>query len=175
MFKYYTIHNEADGFTWLVIILSERLNVVSIREREMYDWMKAFHIIFMVTWFAGLFYLPRLFVYHAMDENRGSFELLKVMERRLYIMMTIGGTLTAVFGLIVFFMTPMAYLGSTWFILKALLLVALIAYHIWCRQLVIAFKEERNQHDHKWYRYFNEAPSLLLIIIVILVVIKPSL
>jgi len=139
----------------------------------MYEWMKAFHIVFMVTWFAGLFYLPRLFVYHAMPENQASFELFKVMERRLYVMMTLGGILTAIFGLIVFFMSPMAYLGSIWFIAKLVLLLALIGYHIWCRQLVIAFREERNQHGHKWYRYFNEAPSLLLILIVILVVIKP--
>lgn len=139
----------------------------------MYEWLKALHIIFMVTWFAGLFYLPRLYVYHAMPENLPSFELFKVMERRLYIMMTIGGTLTAIFGLGMFFMAPMAYVSSLWFVLKAVLLVGLIGYHIWCRQLMIAFREDRNQHAHKWYRYFNEAPSLLLILIVILVILKP--
>jgi putative membrane protein len=139
----------------------------------MYEWLKALHIIFMVTWFAGLFYLPRLYVYHAMPENSSSFELFKIMERRLYIMMTIGGTLTAIFGLSLFFMAPSAYLSSIWFPLKVILLLSLIGYHIWCRQLMIAFREERNQHDHKWYRYFNEAPSLLLIVIVVLVVLKP--
>jgi len=140
----------------------------------MYEWMKAFHIIFMVTWFAGLFYLPRLFVYHAMPENATSFALFKVMEHRLYIMMTLGGTLTTIFGLILFFHAPSAFLSNVWFPLKLIFLAFLIGYHIWCRQLVIAFREERNTHDHRWYRYFNEAPSLLLIAIVLLVILKPS-
>ncbi len=138
----------------------------------MYEWMKALHIIFMVTWFAGLFYLPRLFVYHAMPENKASFELFKIMERRLYIMMTLGAVLTAIFGTLVFLINSNYYLSSFWFPAKLVLVSTLIAYHIWCRQLVIAFREEKNQHSHRWYRYFNEAPSLLLIGIVILVVVK---
>lgn len=138
----------------------------------MYEWMKALHIIFMVTWFAGLFYLPRIFVYHAMPENKASFELFKVMERRLYIMMTIGGVLTALFGTIVFMLNAEYYATSFWFLAKFALVCLLIAYHIWCRQLVITFREDKNQHDHKWYRMFNEAPSILLIAIVILAVLK---
>ena len=138
----------------------------------MYEWTKALHIIFMVTWFAGLFYLPRLFVYHAMPENKASFALFKVMERRLYIMMTLGGTLTAIFGITLFYSNASYYLSTFWFPAKLVLLSLLIGYHIWCRQLLIAFKEERNTHDHRWYRLFNEAPSLLLIGIVILVVVK---
>ena len=138
----------------------------------MYEWLKAFHIIFMVTWFAGLFYLPRIFVYHAMPENKASFELFKIMERRLYIMMTIGGVLTAIFGSAVFFTNSAYYLASSWFYAKLVLVSLLIGYHIWCRQLVIRFREDNNTHSHRWYRYFNEAPSLLLIAIVILVVVK---
>ena len=138
----------------------------------MYEWTKALHIIFMVTWFAGLFYLPRLFVYHSMPENSASFGLLKIMERRLYIMMTIGGTLTGIFGVTLFFLNSGYYLATFWFPAKLIFVSLLIAYHIWCRQLVIAFREEKNIHDHHWYRWFNEAPSLLLIVIVILVVVK---
>ncbi len=138
----------------------------------MYEWLKAFHIIFMVTWFAGLFYLPRIFVYHAMPENKASFELFKIMEHRLYIMMTIGAILTAILGSAVFLMNSQYYLASSWFYAKLVLITLLIIYHIWCRQLVIKFRENQNTHDHRWYRYFNEAPSLLLIAIVILVVVK---
>lgn len=138
----------------------------------MYEWIKALHIIFMVTWFAGLFYLPRLFVYHAMPENKASFALFKIMERRLYIMMTLGATLTAIFGSTLFYLNADYYLSTFWFPAKLVLLILLISYHVWCRQLLIAFREERNLHDHRWYRLFNEAPSLLLIGIVILVVVK---
>lgn len=138
----------------------------------MHEWTKALHIIFMVTWFAGLFYLPRLFVYHAMPENKASFKLFKIMEHRLYIMMTLGGTLTAAFGVMLFFLNSGYYLSTFWFPAKLVFLALLIGYHIWCRQLVIAFREETNTHGHRWYRWFNEAPSLLLMGIVILVVVK---
>ena len=138
----------------------------------MYEWIKALHIIFMVTWFAGLFYLPRLFVYHAMSENKASFELFKIMEHRLYIMMTLGGGLTIIFGLGLFFLNTQYYLSTFWFPAKFVLIMGLIVYHMLCRKIVVTFRQDTNQHSHRWYRWFNEAPSVLLIGIVILVVIK---
>lgn len=140
----------------------------------MYLWIKAIHVIFMVTWFAGLFYLPRLYVYHAMPENKGSFELFKVMERRLYIMMTIGATITAIFGFTMLALNWQYLLVTThWFHAKLLLVVGLFAYHYACYRLMITFRNEANTRSHKWYRMFNEAPSLLLIVVVILAVVKP--
>ncbi len=137
----------------------------------LYVWIKALHIIFMVTWFAGLFYLPRLYVYHAMPENKNSFELFKVMERRLFIMMTLGAVLTTVFGSILMVLNT-SLLGSSWFHAKLLFILLLFIYHYACLRIMLTFREERNQRSHKWYRYFNEAPSLLLMAIVILVVTK---
>jgi len=95
----------------------------------MYLWLKAIHVIFMVTWFAGLFYLPRLFIYHAMDES--------------------------------------------WFMLKLVFIAALFGYHYWCYRIMLEFREGRNQRSHVWYRWFNEAPAVALIVIVIMVVVKP--
>ena len=139
-----------------------------------YHWIKAFHIIFMVTWFAGLFYLPRLYVYHAMDENKASFALFKVMERRLYIMMTLGAGLTLILGLILLYKHSFL-LSLGWFQLKLAALLLLFIYHYACYRLMIQFRQDENKHSHRWYRYFNEVPSLLLIAIVILVVTKITL
>lgn len=134
-------------------------------------WVKAFHIIFMVTWFAGLFYLPRLFVYHAMSDDSPSIERFKVMERKLfYGIMTPGAVLTIVFGL-------WLWLGfgisGGWLHTKLLLVVLLTAYHLYCGKLLSNFRQDRNQHSHVFYRWFNEIPVVLLIAIVVLVVIKP--
>lgn len=134
-------------------------------------WVKAFHIIFMVTWFAGLFYLPRLFVYHAMSDDSPSIERFKVMERKLfYGIMTPGAILTIVFGL-------WLWLGfgisGGWLHTKLLLVVLLIVYHFYCGKLLSNFRQDRNQHGHVFYRWFNEIPVVLLIAIVILVVVKP--
>ena len=134
-------------------------------------WVKAFHIIFMVTWFAGLFYLPRLFVYHAMSDDSPSIERFKVMERKLfYGIMTPGAVLTIVFGL-------WLWLGfgisGGWLHTKLLLVVLLIAYHLYCGKLLSNFRQDRNQRSHVFYRWFNEIPVVLLIAIVVLVVIKP--
>lgn len=137
----------------------------------LYIWIKALHIIFMVTWFAGLFYLPRLFVYHAVPENRHSFELFKVMERRLFVMMTIGATLTLFFGVTLLVLNPGLF-SMGWFHAKLFLLLILFTYHYACYRLMITFREDQNKRGHKWFRYFNEAPSLLLILIVILAVTK---
>jgi putative membrane protein len=140
----------------------------------MYIWIKAIHIIFMVTWFAGLFYLPRLYVYHAMPENRGSFELFKVMERRLFVMMTLGATITAIFGFTLLAINWQYLLVAThWFHLKLLLVTGLIAYHYACYRLMITFRNDANTRSDKWYRVFNEVPSLVLIVVIILAVVKP--
>lgn len=139
----------------------------------MYFWIKALHIIFMVTWFAGLFYLPRLYVYHAMPENRASFELFKVMERRLFAIMTIGAILTALFGIVMLILGGGALFHAGWFHAKLFLLMLLIAYHYACYRLMLTFRADQNKREHQWYRWFNEAPSVLLIVIVILAVVKP--
>lgn len=136
-----------------------------------YGILKALHIIFMVTWFAGLFYLPRLFVYHAMSDDTVSRERFKVMERKLFFgIMTPGGVLTIVFGL-------WLWLGygvqGGWLHLKLALVGILIAYHGICGKLVNDFKHDRNQHGHVYYRWFNEFPVLILFAVVFLVVLKP--
>ncbi len=135
-------------------------------------WFKALHVVFVVTWFAGLFYLPRLFVYHADTTDRISVDRFKIMERRLYAIMTIGAVLAAIFGVLMIVATP-GYLQLGWLHAKLALVALLIGYHLWCRQLVQLFAEDRNIHSHRWYRWFNEAPSVLLIAIVILAVVKP--
>ncbi len=136
-------------------------------------WVKAFHIIFMVTWFAGMFYLPRLFVYHAMADDQASIDRFKIMERKLFFgIMTPGGILTIVFGFWLLSYLP-GMLHTNWLLLKLILVAALVVYHLWCGLLVNQFKHDQNKHSHVWYRWFNEAPVLALIAIVILVVVKP--
>jgi putative membrane protein len=135
-------------------------------------WLKAFHIIFVVTWFAGLFYLPRLFVYHAVATDAVGLARFVVMERRLFAIMTLGATLAAVCGIAMIVAAP-AYLLFGWLHLKLTLVAALIAYHVWCHLLMTALREGRNRHSQRWYRLFNEAPALLLMAIVILAVVKP--
>ena len=134
-------------------------------------WVKAWHIIFMVTWFAGMFYLPRLFVYHAMSEDKASQERFKIMERKLfYGIMTPSGILTIIFGLWLW----LGYgITGGWLHAKVAIVCALIAYHIYCGKLVVDFKHNRNRHSHIYYRWFNEAPVFALIAIIILVEVKP--
>ena len=133
--------------------------------------VKSLHIIFMVTWFAGLFYLPRLFVYHAMSDDQTSIERFKVMERKLfYGIMTPGGVLTIASGL--WLWLGWGFVGG-WLIAKLLLVAALIVYHVWCAKLVADFRLDRNRHGHVWYRWFNEFPVLILFAVVFLVVMKP--
>lgn len=138
-------------------------------------WLKAFHLIFMVTWFAGLFYLPRLFVYHAMSSDAISNERFKVMERKLYYgIMTPGMILTFVFGL--WMLTSYAwdlYSTSGWLHVKLALLVLLAGYHGLCGKWLIDFKHDRNGHGHLFYRWWNEVPVIFLLAIVILAVVKP--
>jgi len=135
-------------------------------------WIKAFHVMFVVMWFAGLFYLPRLFVYHAVTTDQISIERFKVMERRLYIIMSVGALLAVLCGIGMLLAVP-GYLQMGWLHAKLTLVLLLVAYHLWCRHLVRVFAQDRNTHSQRWYRWFNEAPSLLLIAIVILVVVKP--
>lgn len=134
-------------------------------------WIKALHLIFLVTWFAGLFYLPRLFVYHAMTEDVAGRERFKLMERKLfYGIMTPGGVLTIVFG-------TWLWLGygvsGGWLHIKLALVAVLVAYHLYCGKLLADFKHDRNHHGHVFYRWLNEFPVLILIAVVILAVVKP--
>jgi putative membrane protein len=135
-------------------------------------WLKAFHIVFVITWFAGIFYLPRLFVYHAVTTDAVSLERFAVMERRLFSIMTLGASLAVVFGLAMIVSAP-GYLHFGWLHVKLTLVAALIAYHIWCRVLMTQLQNGRNTRSQRWYRLFNEVPALLLIAIVILAVVKP--
>ena len=135
-------------------------------------WIKAWHVIFMVTWFAGLFYLPRLFVYHASATDTPGIERFRVMERRLLAITTLGAVLTAAFGIWLLVLYP-GLLQTGWMRAKLLLLILLVSYHGWCWQLVRDFAAGRNVHTHVWYRWFNELPTLLLIGIVLLAVAKP--
>jgi putative membrane protein len=136
-------------------------------------WLKAFHVIFVVTWFAGLFYLPRLFVYHVTASDPISRARFEVMERRLFVMTTIGGALTVLFGTLMIIMAP-GYLTQGWLHAKLTLVLLLIGYHLWCLPLMRALRDGRNRHAERWFRLFNEVPTLLLIAIVILAVVKPS-
>jgi protoporphyrinogen IX oxidase len=138
-------------------------------------WVKAFHIIFMVTWFSGLFYLPRLFVYHVLTNSPASKDLFKIMERKLYFQITTpSAILTIIFGGWLLTFNAAYYLKATWFHLKLGLVLLLIIYHLYLGKILTNFKREKNQHDHLYYRILNEIPVLFLILIVILVIVQPS-
>ena len=135
-------------------------------------WLKAFHIVFVVTWFAGLFYLPRLFVYHCETTDAPGLARFAVMERRLFALMSLGGALAVAFGLSMVIAAP-AFLEFTWLRVKLVLVAALIAYHLWCYALMRALIEGRNRRSQRWLRVFNEVPGVLLIAIVLLAVVRP--
>ena len=134
-------------------------------------WIKALHIVFVVSWFAGLFYLPRLFVNHAMVADAATIAQLKLMERKLYRFMTPLGVLALAFG-------SWLWLGygfsGLWLDIKLALVGVLVVYHLYCGHLVQLFAEDRNTRSHRFYRWFNEVPVLLLFAIVFLVVLKPE-
>lgn len=136
-------------------------------------WLKAFHIIFVVCWFAGIFYLPRLFVYHVQAPDQSTRDHLKIMERKLYRFITPFMVLTVVFGLAMMVNNPGYYLQSPWFLIKMALVAALIGYHFYCGHLVRVFARDGNRRSHVFYRWFNEMPVLVLFAAVILAVVKP--
>jgi putative membrane protein len=138
-------------------------------------WLKALHLIFMVTWFAGLFYLPRLYVYHAQSSDTISNERFKVMERKLFFgIMTPGMILTLLFGIWMLVDYAWAlYSASGWLHAKLALLALLLVYHYCCGVWLVDFKHDRNRHSHVYYRWMNEVPVLFLAGIVILAVVKP--
>jgi len=137
-------------------------------------WVKAFHIVAVVCWFAGLFYLPRLYVYHSMADDRASTERFKIMERKLYRgIATPSMIATVLLGFWLISYNYQAYLQSGWLHTKLLLIALLIGYHLYCGVLLKSFAEDKNQRSHVFYRWFNEFPVLLLIAIVILAVVKP--
>ena len=134
-------------------------------------WVKALHVIFMVTWFAGLFYLPRLFVYHAMAEDRASLERFAVMERKFFWgIMTPGAVLTLAFG--IWLWLGWGFSGG-WLHAKLAVVALLIAHHVWCGKLMLDLRAGRSRRSHRWFRWFNELPVLALFAAVILVVVKP--
>ena len=138
-------------------------------------WIKALHVVFMVTWFAGLFYLPRVFVYHAMtpSEATAQRETFCTMERKLLRITTLGALLTIVFGTLLLVLWLPGLLTTTWMQLKLLLVLGLFGYHLWCARIVRQFREERNTRGHVWFRWFNEVPVAFLFGIVVLVVVRP--
>jgi len=145
-------------------------------------WLKAFHVISVVSWFAALLYLPRLFVYHSqiqvaqnsgatIDDPAGNARF-KVMERKLFRLMSLAALMALGFGIAMLVVTP-EYLQMRWLQLKLVLVLALLGYHGACYALLEHFAADRNSHSERWYRVFNEVPALLLIGIVLLVVVKP--
>lgn len=136
-------------------------------------WLKAFHIIFIVCWFAGLFYLPRIFVYYAASEHRVVRAQLAIMARKLHRFVTPFMIIAIVLGLAMMAMNPDYYLESRWMWLKLGGVAFLIIYHVICGRYVQAINDNRNQHSHVFYRFFNEIPVLFLFGIVILAVLKP--
>lgn len=138
-------------------------------------WLKALHLIFMVTWFAGLFYLPRLFVYHAMSEDDVSRERFKVMESKLFFgIATPGMILTLGFGVwMLFNYAWMLYSVSLWLHIKFVLLALLVVYHGFLGKWLFDFKHDRNTHTHVFFRWVNEIPVIFLVAIILLAVVKP--
>ena len=135
-------------------------------------WVKALHIVFIASWFAGLFYLPRLYIYHTVTTDASGLERFVVMERRLFFIMSVGAVLAVVFGMAMILAAP-GYLAQGWLRVKLLLVALLVGYHFWCYRLMLALRAGANPHSQRWYRWFNEAPGLFLLAIVILAVVKP--
>jgi len=130
-------------------------------------WLKAFHVVFVVTWFAGLFYLPRLFVYHVASTDAPGLARFAIMERRLFALMTVGAVLAVGFGIAMLILAP-SYLQAGWLRAKLLLVAGLIAYHASCYALMRSLR-----HSQRWFRLYNEVPGLFLVAIVVLAVVKP--
>lgn len=136
-------------------------------------WLKAFHLIFVITWFSGLFYLPRLFVYHAMSDDPLSQNRFKVMERKLFWgIMTPSGLLASLLGVSLMLLEPTKYVYATWLHVKLVFVIVVWIYHGLCYRYMTLFARDRNRHSHVYYRWFNEAPAVLLIVIVCLAVVQ---
>ena len=138
----------------------------------LFPWFKALHIVFMVTWFAGLFYLPRLFIYHAQAADPSSRQRFTLMERRLFAIMTIGAVITALFGMLLLVINP-GLLSTGWFQLKLFFLATMVTYHWRCWTRIVSLASISNTQDSKYLRWFNELPVIFLLAIVLLAVLKP--
>lgn len=137
-------------------------------------WLKALHVIFMVAWFAGIFYLPRLFVNHAETDNKAVAEHLKGMEKRLLYFITPFAILTLIFGIsIIYNMGYEWFKVSKWLHIKITLVILLYAYHGYCFKLLKDFQQDKNTKSGKFYRLFNEVPVLILFAVIILAYVKP--
>jgi protoporphyrinogen IX oxidase len=137
-------------------------------------WLKAFHIIFVISWYAGLLYLPRLFVYHADCHDAPGDERFQIMERKLFAIMTVGAIGSLIFGLwLLHAYAWAAYSFSVWLWIKLALVGGLLAFHVWCWHFIKQFRDRKNTHTHRFYRMINEIPALILIAVVIAVVVKP--
>lgn len=136
-------------------------------------WVKAFHIIFVICWFAGIFYLPRLFVYHAMADDEATRAHLQIMARKLYRFITPFAFLSIALGLWLVSFSLNYYLSSHWFHAKIFLVLLLVVYHLICGRFVQQLEDRSSQRSHVYYRWFNEIPVLVLFTVVILVVVKP--
>lgn len=139
-------------------------------------WLKALHIAFMVAWFAGIFYLPRLFVYHAESDNKCIQTQLKIMERRLLFFITPFAILTLILGVwLIVLMGSEWFSASSWLHIKLLLVTSLFIYHGYCFKLLADFKNDKNIRSGKFYRVFNEMPVLVLFAVIILAIVKPAI
>ena len=137
-------------------------------------WVKAFHLIFMVAWFAGLFYLPRIFVNLAMNDNADVQAQLKVMAQKLYRFITPWMALTLFFGFWLLSGYGAQAFGNSWWLkIKLVLVTILVVYHFYCGRLLKSFLADQNLRSHVWYRWFNEVPVLILFAVIILAVVKP--
>jgi putative membrane protein len=146
--------------------------MVKMQLSAAYLWIKALHLAFMVTWFAGLFYLPRLFIYHTQAEVAADRQRFNTMERRLFIMMSIGAALTALFGTNLLISNP-ALLEQGWFRSKLLILIAMFVYHYRCWRWIQTLDDRAQPGSTRWLRWFNEIPVVFLLVIICLAVIKP--
>ena len=138
----------------------------------LYPWLKGLHVAFMVTWFAGLFYLPRLFIYHAQTADAPGRERFEVMEKRLFAIMTIGAVVTVALGYLLVLQNT-SVVAQSWFRVKLLLVVGLAVYHYRCYRWTVMFRGETELRDTRWLRWFNEIPAAFLLGIVLLAIAKP--
>ena len=138
-------------------------------------WIKAFHLISLVTWFAALFYLPRLFVYHALSDDEISNQRFKIMERKLYRGIMMPSAVSTLFfgGWLLSYYSLEQIVTMHWLHIKLILVMLLLGYQGYCGRLLTQFRDDANTHSHVFYRWFNELPVVILIAVVILVVVKP--